>query len=116
MNAANHRSLWLVVGVLICILLVGALIVSAQSTPPSIPIGENQTDSLTDASSRVQFSIAVPMPQNVNVQILATSPGFAPAFRVLDPNNAVVLDVANSERTEHRPGGADLFQLRHVYP
>ena len=51
MNAANHRSLWLVVGVLICILLLGALIVSAQSTPLSISIGENQTASLTDASS-----------------------------------------------------------------
>ena len=96
MNAANHRSRWLVVGVLICILLVGTLIVSAQSTPLSITIGQNQTDSLTDASSRVQFSIAVPVPQNINVQVLATSPGFAPAFRVLDPNNAVVLDVANS--------------------
>ncbi len=97
MNAANRRSRWLVIGVLICILLVGALIVSAQSTPPSIPIGENQTNSLTDASSSVQFSIAVSVPQNVNVQILATSPEFAPAFRVLDPNNAVVLDVANSD-------------------
>ena len=96
MNAANHRPLWLVAGVWICILLVGALIVHAQSIPLSITIGENQTDSLTDASDSIQFSIAVPMPQNVNVQILATSPGFAPAFRVLDPNNAVVLDDANS--------------------
>ena len=97
MNAASRRSPWLVVGVLICILLAGAVIVSAQSTPLSISIGENQADSLTDASSRVEFSIAVPVPQNVSVQILATSPGFAPAFRVLDPNNAVVFDVPNSD-------------------
>src|SRR6266568_4754428 len=97
MNGFKRRPLWAVVGALICILLIGALLVSAQSTPPSIPIGENQTASLTDPSSTMQFGIAATTPQNINVEILATSPGFAPAFRVIDPNNAVIFDNANAE-------------------
>ena len=94
MNAINRRSMWAVFAALICILLIGALIVSAQATP-SIPIGENQTSSLTSASSTSLFSVTVTTPQNINVLILATSPGFAPAFRVIDPNNAVIFDAAN---------------------
>ena len=97
MNTRPRRSLWLVVGPLICLLLLGALIVSAQATPPSIPIGENQTSSLTNASSTSLFSVTVTTPQNINVLILATSPGFAPAFRVIDPNNAVIFDAANAQ-------------------
>src|SRR5664279_757686 len=97
MNTRPRRSLWLVVGPLICLLLIGALIVSAQATPPSIPIGENQTSSLTNASSTSLFSVTVTTPQNINVLILATSPGFAPAFRVIDPNNAVIFDAANAQ-------------------
>ena len=95
MNASNRRSLWATLAALICILLIGALLVSAQSTPPSIPIGENQSSSLTNASSTSLFSVTVTTPQNINVLILATSPGFAPAFRVVDPNNAVIFDAAN---------------------
>ncbi|MEO8393027.1 MAG: SH3 domain-containing protein [Chloroflexota bacterium] len=97
MKTRNRRSLWLVVSSLICLLLIGALIVSAQATPPSILIGENQTSSLTDASSTSLFSVTVTTPQNINVLILATSPSFAPAFRVIDPNNAVIFDAANAQ-------------------
>ncbi len=97
MNATNHRPLYAVVGALICVLLVSALLVSAQSTPPSIPIGENQSSSLASASSTMQFGVAVTTPQNVNVEILATSAGFTPAFRVIDPNNAIIFDDANAE-------------------
>ncbi len=96
MNIARRRSLWLVLGTLICILLVGAVIARAQSTPTSIPIGQNQSSTLTSGSSTSQFAVMVTAPQNIIVEVLATSPGFTPAFRVLDPNNAVIFDEANA--------------------
>ncbi len=96
MNVFRRRSFWLVLGTLICVLLVGAAIASAQSTPPPIPIGQNQSSILAQPTSTSQFALNVTTPQNLNVEVLATSLGFAPAFRVFDLNNAVIFDEANA--------------------
>src|SRR5579871_6129581 len=96
MNRFRRRSLWFVISTLICVLLVGAVIAHAQSAPPSLPIGQNQSSTLASPTSTSQFAINVTTPQNIKIEVLATSLGFTPAFRVLDLNNAVLFDEANA--------------------
>ena len=78
MYSSPHRQArWLSAIVsLVSILLLGALIVSAQGDATPLTIGENEVGEITAANSSAAFSIQVGAPQSVNVQVLAITPGF----------------------------------------
>lgn len=100
MNAAingiprRFLRLWLVVVSLISTLLLGTTLVSAQTTPIPITVGQNQAGTLADTS--VQYSLNVETPQSIEVQVLGISSGLAPRFRILDPNGILLMEAANS--------------------
>ncbi|MFN8561905.1 MAG: SH3 domain-containing protein [Anaerolineae bacterium] len=98
MNAISHalRQSGFAIVALICLFLIGAIVVSAQTAPTPITIGENQIGTITDTTEGVQFSLSAAAPTSVEIQVLAISPGFAPMFRILDPTGIVVLDATGS--------------------
>ncbi len=83
----------LLITALLCAVLSGG--VSAQESATPVAVGENQSGQVTDTSGVALFTLTVAAPMSVNLQVLAITPGFAPTFRILDPNGVVVLDAAN---------------------
>jgi uncharacterized protein YraI len=111
MNAANSRSprQWFSLFSLICILLLGTAVVRAQPTPVPISIGENQLGNIAAANGNVRYSLSVPSPQSVEIQVLAVTPGFLPAFTVFDQSGGVVLSAANLGSQSVVQGTANLL-------
>ncbi len=89
---------------LIGIFLLGILTVSAQDTGTPINVGENKTGDIAEPAGSTAYSLAIGTPQSVNVLVLAITPGYAPAFRVLDPSGVVVVDNANADTKTNAQG------------
>jgi hypothetical protein len=68
---------------------VGIAPASAQAQP--IAVGENKTGEVSAAVPAAEFSLSVPAPQTVRVQVLAITAGFAPFFTVTDTTNGIPL-------------------------
>ena len=95
MSNARQQSFGFALVILLCLLLVGALSVSAQAAATPLNVGENKTGEVVDPAEPVLYTITVGAPLSVNLQVLAITSGFTPNFRVLDPAGVVILDSAN---------------------
>ncbi len=98
MYSAPHRpARWLsALIVFFSILLLGAMIVSAQGDATPLTIGENRVGEITVANGSAAFTVQVGAPQSINLQVLAITPSFLPSFRVLDPSGIVIMDAVNN--------------------
>ncbi len=92
MNAPTRirQRRWFAVTSLIGFLLIGVLAINAQGTPTAITVGENQTGLLSDASSVVQYTLALGAPQSVKIEVLAITPNLQLGFDVLDPGGVAI--------------------------
>jgi hypothetical protein len=71
-------------------------------------LGENLLGAISVASDTVRYGLTVAAPQSVNLQVLAITPGFAPAFRVIGADDGVLIDVANANGQNNARSPVDL--------
>ena len=95
MHTTTGHVFKLLITALLCAILSGG--VNAQDAATPISIGENETGQVTDSSGAVLFAFTLGVPMSVDLQVLAITPGFAPTFRIVDPDGVVVLDAANPD-------------------
>lgn len=83
----------LFVWVLLLAVTAGMLVpVAAQSMTP-ITVGENKSGEVSAAAPTVTYALTVTAPQTITVQVLGLTPGFAPAFSVLNLNGSPLQSV-----------------------
>jgi hypothetical protein len=80
---------------LLLLLALGIMPVSAQTDAQPITLGAPASGAVTVTNIAPAFSFILSNPGSINVQVQATTQGFAPAFRLLDANGGLVQDVAN---------------------
>ena len=123
---ARHRltrSSHFVIGLLL-LLVLAVLPAAAQdgvATPIPVASGELQPININEIkptsigplAPNARFLLSVPGPTAAVVQALATTPGLAPAFRLLDPSGILILNVENAANTNivqspvNLPGAGD---------
>lgn len=98
----RFRTLWLPsILVIICALLLMTLPALAQDTSTTvltettIAMGEIKTGEVTAAISAPRMVFQAATPQTLAVQVLGTTPGFSPIFRVIDPDGITIASVPN---------------------
>lgn len=89
-----RRTLIIILALLIGI--IGIAPAAAQTIPIPIAAGENRTGDLNSGAPVATYSLSSTGSETVIVQVLAITPGLAPAIRVIDPGGVTVLDVANA--------------------
>ncbi len=89
-----HRPL---VFLFLCFLVAAPSAVRAQGGEPTpIGVGENQIGELTAEAPVSSYSLALADVQVIDVEILSVTPGFAPAFTILDPSGLPLAVVSNA--------------------
>ena len=82
--------------VVFMLIVLTAVSVTAQADVVPVGIGENVTGEVSAAIPVSAFSVNVPTPQTLQIQVLTIGSGLAPAFRVFDPSGVVLQSVDNS--------------------
>jgi uncharacterized protein YraI len=91
----QHRRRGLLL-TLVVMLLTGALAVSAQGLPTPVNIGDNVIGEISAANPAPTYLLNNTAPQQINVQVIAITQGFLPAFDILDPSGVVIQTSANN--------------------
>ncbi|MBN1963656.1 MAG: SH3 domain-containing protein [Anaerolineae bacterium] len=90
---------------LTCLLLVIGGILSLGGVPvaqaqggdtTALNIGDNKLGEVTAAQPTPAYALTILTPQTIDLQVLAVTPGFAPALRVFDPAGILIQTVTNT--------------------
>lgn len=90
-----RRKTWMLL-LFCCALLIGVMPVAAQTggiTP--IEVGENHPGELIAGAETQRYAVQIDTPQNVEIQVLALTRGFAPAVRIIDPQGIPIVTLGN---------------------